>query len=178
MRHLFPSVIKIEEPGVAGTILTTNGQRSWKAENTGAFLISAGWVCFADLSSSQIRRSNGERQDEGMTEAEEECEGQRDKGSEDYKANMFISEWNHHRFITNWSYNSRKRSILKNKSQVIVILRDTPFILNTRGKMEATVPVVSCQFKLVGHVSPQIYGIWIFYIFILCYIIFYSCYKM
>ncbi len=168
MRHLFPSVIKIEEPGVAGTILTTNGQRSWKAENTGAFLISAGWVCFADLSSSQIRRSNGERQ-EGMTEAE---------GSEDYKANMFISEWNYHRFITNWSYNSRKRSILKNKSQVILILRDTPFILNTRGKMEATVPVASYQFKLVGHVSPQIYGIWIFYIFILCYILFYSCYKM
>lgn len=35
--------------------------------------MSAGWVCFADLSSGQTERSEGEREDGGMTEAEKEC---------------------------------------------------------------------------------------------------------
>lgn len=80
-----------KEPGGAGSALTTNVRRGWKAESTGAYLMSAGCFFLADF----VERPNGEirgwkrrqgddRGWEGM------CERQRDEGSEDYKPNIRV----------------------------------------------------------------------------------------
>lgn len=40
--------LKLKEPKCACMTWTTNGHKGWKVKSTGAYLMSGGWVCFAN----------------------------------------------------------------------------------------------------------------------------------
>lgn len=98
--------------------------------------MSAGvFFFFQTLSSGQTARSEGEREDRGMTEAEKECV--RDRETRDQRTTNQTSEWNHHLFITNCSYNSRKRVHLEEQNPNYSYTEH--YTLNTSSEVKVTV---------------------------------------
>lgn len=70
-----------------------------------------------------------------MTEAEKECV--RDRETRDQRTTNQTSEWNHHLFITNCSYNSRKRVLLEEQKPNYSYTEH--YTLNTSSEVKVTV---------------------------------------
>lgn len=143
MRPVFPPVIEIERARRCWHC-TNNKRTQGLKSRTHQSLFDVGRVrlfCrFVEGPDREIRGWKRRRGDD--TGRERMCERPRDEGSEDCKPNSFTSEWNHHLFITNWSYNSRKGPSWRTKAELFLHWELHPVFFNTSSKMKVKVRLI------------------------------------